>query len=87
MHRFLVGDFNTSLPYFTSYGWAPASYAVISEQTKNNGTALSTVPTSNHFDHIFGTGSYTVKCFALIKDVNQHGLLTDHPFVYVDLTF
>ena len=84
---FLVGDFNTSLPYFTQWGWKPTSFNVISEQAKNNGTALSTVPTSGHFDHIFGTGSYTIKCYELLNNVNRHSVLTDHPFVYVDLAF
>ena len=87
MPIFLVGDFNTSLPFFTSYGWTPKSFNVISEQAKNNGTALSTVPTSNHFDHIFGTGNYTVKRYEFFNNVNQHSALTDHPFVYADLAF
>ena len=84
---FLVGDFNTSLPYFTQWGWKPASFNVISEQAKNNGTALSTVPTSDFFDHIFGTGTYTIRCYEYFTDVNQHSKLTDHPFAYVDLAF
>ena len=84
---FLTGDFNTSLPFFTQYGWTPTSFNVISEQAKSNGTALSTVPTSGHFDHIFGTGSYTIKCYAFFKDTNQHKLLSDHPYAYVDLAF
>ena len=84
---FLVGDFNTSLPYFTQWGWKPASFNVISEQAKNNGTALSTVPTSAFFDHIFGTGTYTIRCYEYFTDVNQHSKLTDHPFAYVDLAF
>ena len=87
MPVFLVGDFNTSLPFFTSYGWTPKSFNVISEQAKNNGTALSTVPTSNHFDHIFGTGNYTVKRYEFFNNVNQHSALSDHPFVYADLAF
>ena len=84
---FLTGDFNTSLPFFTQSGWTPSSFNIISEQAKSNGTALSTVPTSGHFDHIFGTGNYTVKCYEFFKDCNQHSLLSDHPYAYVDLAF
>ena len=84
---FLVGDFNTSLPYFTQWGWKPTAFNVISEQAKNNGTALSTVPTSAFFDHIFGAGTYTIRCYEYFTDVNQHSKLTDHPFAYVDLVF
>ena len=86
-NKVILGDFNTSLPFFTSYGWTPKSFNVISEQAKNNGTALSTVPTSNHFDHIFGTGNYTVKRYEFFNNVNQHSALSDHPFVYADLAF
>ena len=84
---FLTGDFNTSLPFFTQSTWTPTSFNVISEQAKANGTALSSVPTSNHFDHLFGTGNYSIKCFELIKDANNHSALTDHPFAYADLAF
>lgn len=84
---FLTGDFNTSLPYFTQSGWEPTSYKVLSEEAKNNGTALSTVPTSGHFDHLFGTGNYSIKSFRLISKENQHSTLSDHPFVYADLAF
>ena len=84
---FLTGDFNTSLSFFTNYSWTPAMFNVISKQAENNGTALSTVPTSGHYDHVFGYGSYTVRRFEILKDANQHALLTDHPFVYVDLEF
>ena len=84
---FLTGDFNTSLPYFTQYGWTPTSFNVLSEQAASSGKAQSTVPTSGHFDHMFGTGSYTINCFELLKDANQHSLLTDHAFVYADLAF
>ena len=69
---FLTGDFNTSLPFFTQSTWTPTSFNVISEQAKTNGTALSSVPTSNHFDHLFGTGNYSIKCFELIKDAKKH---------------
>ena len=84
---FLTGDFNTSLVFFTQSDWAPSSFEVISEEAKANGTALSTVPTSGHFDHIFGTGSYSVCRYEFFSEVNQHSLLTDHPFVYADLIF
>ena len=83
----LTGDFNTSLAYFTGYGWTPTSYNIISQQAKSNGTALSTVPSSGQYDHLFGTGSYTVKCYEIVKDVNYHATLTDHPFAYADLAF
>lgn len=84
---FLTGDFNTSLPFFTQSGWTPSSFEIISEEAKSNGTALSTVPTSGHFDHIFGTGNYSIKRYEFFNKTNQHDLLTDHPFVYADLTF
>ena len=84
---FLTGDFNTSITYFTSYGWTPTSFNVISQQAKNNGTAVSVVPTTDHFDHLFGTGSYTIKRYEFFRDVNYHSTLTDHPFAYADLTF
>lgn len=84
---FLTGDFNTSLPFFTDSGWTPASFRVISEEALKAGKALSLVPTSGHFDHIFGTGNYTIQLYGFFNDANEHSLLTDHPFVYVDLTF
>ena len=84
---FLTGDFNTSLTFFTQSDWSPSGFKILSEEAKASGTAISTVPAANHFDHIFGTGSYTIKCFAFFNDTNQHPLLSDHPFVYADLTF
>ena len=84
---FLTGDFNTSLPFFTQDGWTPTDYEVISEAAKNNGTSLTTVPESGHFDHLFGTGNYTIKRYNFFNNVNQHNLLSDHPFVYADLAF
>lgn len=87
MPIFLVGDTNTSLSFFTQSGWTPMSYNIISEQAKANGTALSTVPTSGHYDHLFGTGNYTIRQYAFIKDTDHMNLLTDHPFAYTDLSF
>ncbi len=84
---FLTGDFNTSLSLFTDYGWTPASFRIISEEARTAGTAISTVPQSNHFDHIFGTGDYSVKRYEFFKDVNHHSALSDHPFVYADVNF
>ena len=84
---FLTGDFNTSLPFFTESGWTPTSFRIISEEALRSGTAVSIVPSSGHYDHLFGCGDYAVDYFAFIKDVNEHSLLTDHPFVYADLTF
>ena len=81
----LTGDFNTSLSFFTESGWTPEGFEVISEAAKSGGTALALVPSSGHFDHIFGTGNYTISCYGFLKDVNQHSLLSDHPFVYTDL--
>lgn len=83
----VTGDFNTSLPFFTEDNWTPTGFELISEAAKNSGRALSLVPDSGHFDHIFGTGSYTIDCYAFFKDTNEHGLLTDHPFVYTDFIF
>ena len=87
MPVFLVGDTNTSLSYFTSYGWTPTNYNVISRQAESNGTALSTVPTSGHYDHIFGTGNYTIKTYEFFNNVNEHKKLSDHSFAYADLAF
>lgn len=84
---FLTGDFNTSLPFFTDSGWTPADFHILSEEAKNSGTALSLVPTSGHFDHIFGAGNYTIDIFKFFTDDYGHSLLTDHPFVYADLSF
>ena len=84
---FLTGDFNTSLPFFTDSGWTPAAFRLISEEALNSGTSISLVPSSGHFDHLFGTGNYTIKLFAFFNNTNQHSLLTDHPFVYADLAF
>lgn len=84
---FLTGDFNTSLPFFTESGWTPTGFQVISEEAKSDGKALSLVPTSGHFDHLFGAGNYTIGLYGFFKDANQHELLTDHPFVYADLIF
>ncbi|MBR5570034.1 MAG: hypothetical protein IKW10_03975 [Oscillospiraceae bacterium] len=87
MPIFLVGDFNTPLSFFASDGWLPASYHVISTQAQSNGTALSTVPVSGHYDHLFGVGNYSVKLYEFWNHVNHHSALTDHPFVYADLAF
>lgn len=83
----LTGDFNTSLSFFTEGGWTPADFSIISEAARSSGKALSLVPASGHFDHIFGAGNYTILCYGQVKDVNEHHLLTDHPFVYTDLMF
>ena len=87
MPIFLVGDTNARLTFFTQSGWKPASFNVISEQAKNNGTALSTVPTKDFFDHIFGTGTYTIKTYEFFNNVNEHKKLSDHSFAYADLAF
>lgn len=84
---FVTGDFNTSLTFFTQSGWSPVSFKLISEEAKRNGTSLTNVPLSGHFDHLFGAGNYTINCFAYIKEKNQLSLLTDHPFVYADIVF
>ena len=84
----LTGDFNTSLSFFTqANSWTPTSFKIISEEAKVNGTAESTVPTSGHYDHLFGIGSFSIKRYAFFKDTDHLDLLTDHPFAYVDLTF
>ena len=83
----LTGDFNTSLPFFTESGWTPTSFKVISEEAKANKKSISLVPTSGHFDHLFGTGSYSINLYGFFKDGNHHESLTDHPFVYADLAF
>lgn len=84
---FLTGDFNTSLPFFTESGWTPNGFRIISQEALDNGTALSLVPSSGHFDHLFGCGNYSVDYYTFFNDVNYHSLLTDHPFVYADFTF
>lgn len=83
----LTGDFNTSLPFFTESDWTPTGFSIISEEAKNNRKALDIVPTSGHFDHLFATGSYTICLYGYFGGDHPHDLLTDHPFVYTDLTF
>ena len=83
----VTGDFNTSLSFFTQSGWTPAYFQVISEEAKRNGVSASNVPASGHLDHLFGAGTYAIKHFAFIKDVNELSALTDHPFVYADFAF
>lgn len=83
----MTGDFNTSLSFFTDSGWAPTGFRVISEEARSNGVSESNVPVSGHYDHLFGTGAYTIKKYAFLKNVNQLELLTDHPFVYADFAF
>lgn len=84
---FLTGDFNTSLYFFTQSSWQPKDFGIVSEEAKKNGTALSEVPASGHYDHIFGAGGYSVGRFDIVYDKEQHSELTDHPFVYADLIF
>ena len=83
----LTGDFNTSLPFFTESGWTPTGFNIISQEAQETGKSISMVPDSDHFDHLFGTGSYHINLFGFFRDGNQHPLLTDHPFVYADFTF
>ena len=84
---FLTGDFNTSLSFFTESGWTPTGFQVISEEAINSGKSIALVPASGHFDHIFGSGSYCINLYAFFNNKNHHELLTDHPFVYTDLSF
>ena len=83
----LTGDFNTSLSFFTDSGWTPTAFEVISEEAKSSNKAISNVPTSGHFDHLFGAGNYTIHLYGFFSDANEHKSLTDHPFAYVDLSF
>ena len=48
---------------------------------------MSTVPTSGHYDHLFGTGDYAIKRYEFFRNVNQHSVLSDHAFAYADLAF
>lgn len=84
---FLLGDFNTSLSFFTQSGWTPPYFHIISDEVMHAGTALAVVPDSGHFDHLFGTGNYTISRYEYVKNVNFMELLTDHPFAYADLIF
>ena len=87
---FLTGDFNTSLSYFTGKNTGLnliSSFSVLSEQAKSAGKLITTVPISGHYDHIFGTGSYTVNRFDIISNANSRNLVSDHSFVYSDVTF
>lgn len=83
----LVGDFNTSLPFFTDDGWTPAGFRIVSEEAKSNHTAQSVVPESGHFDHIFAAGNYRICRYAYFGSTAPHNLLTDHPFVFADFNF
>lgn len=84
---FMTGDFNTSLPFFTESGWTPNGFRLLSEEALSSGAALSLVPESGYYDHLFGAGSYTIRLYGFFNDTNHHSLLTDHPFAYADLTF
>lgn len=84
---FLTGDFNTSLTFFTQSGWTPSSFTILSEEAAKNGSALSTVPATGHYDHLFGTGKFTINRYALIQGSEHIDLLTDHPFAYADVAF
>ena len=84
---FLTGDFNTSLSLFTDSGWTPTGFKIISEDAKKAGAALATVPTSGHYDHLFGTGNYTIYQYSYFKGTDHLDLVTDHPFAYADLGF
>jgi endonuclease/exonuclease/phosphatase family metal-dependent hydrolase len=89
MPIFLVGDFNTSVGYFikNDYNnyWLVSQCNLISTQASSNGTLITAIPTSNYFDHIFGTGTYTVKRYDHFTTPNYKNKLSDHPFVYTDL--
>ena len=74
-----------SLIFFTESGWTPTDFNVISEEAKESGVAHSTVPEAGHYDHIFGIGEYSIKRYAFFGDTKEQKLLTDHPFVYVDI--
>jgi len=82
---FALGDFNTSLVFFTQYGWLAEGFGVLSEEAKTAGTASSEVPDSGHYDHIFGTGDYFVAHFELIGGTDTHKLLSDHSFACADV--
>ena len=84
---FLLGDFNTSLSFFTQSGWTPPYFHIISDEAMHAGTAFAVVSDSGHFDHLFGTGNYTISRYEYVKNVNFTELLTDHPFAYADLIF
>jgi endonuclease/exonuclease/phosphatase family metal-dependent hydrolase len=87
MPIFLMGDLNTSLSYFTYYGWLNSSYNVLSSQATSNNTLITKLPTENHFDHILGTGSYTIKRYDYLTSTNYKNNLSDHPFFYADVAF
>ena len=87
MPLFLSGDFNTSLSFFTESGWTPTAFKIISEEARQNGTSLSTVPVSGHYDHLFGAGNYSVNRYEFIAGADYLELLTDHPLAYADLIF
>ena len=84
---FLTGDFNTSLSFFTDSGWTPTGFQIISEEAKASGKSISLIPASGHYDHLFGSGTYTIKLFGSDNEHNEHSTLTDHPFVYADIAF
>ncbi|MBO7186888.1 MAG: endonuclease/exonuclease/phosphatase family protein [Clostridia bacterium] len=83
MPLFLTGDFNASASWFTSGG----TYASFSNTCSLLSSKVNKTPGTGTYDHIFGTGTYTVKSFVYIDGINEIDLLSDHPFAYSDVSF
>jgi endonuclease/exonuclease/phosphatase family metal-dependent hydrolase len=83
MPVFLTGDFNTSASWFGTGG----TYASFSNTCSLLSSKINATPANGTYDHIFGTGTFTVKAFKYLKEINQMNLLSDHPFAYSDVAF
>ena len=84
---FVTGDFNTSLSVLEGSRWVASGYSLLNRQAETAGVCVTTVPTSGHFDHIWGTGNYSINRFEFFSNVNKKDLVSDHPFVYADVVF
>jgi len=87
MPFFATGDYNASANWFASGG----NYSSFSSVCSLLSIEANCVPEVGVYDHIFGSGSYTVKKMEYIESVKTTvdgvGLLTDHNFVFADVAF
>ena len=87
MPFFATGDYNASANWFATGGNYNSFTSVCSLLSVEG----NCVPATGVYDHIFGSGSYSVKKMAYIESVkttiDNVGVLSDHNFVYADVAF